>query len=86
MKTSMCVVTFPVLLGLLAAISAEGAINLVITLLIVGLIFWLLHWLIGYVGIGEPFAKIARVILAVAAVLICINALLGLAGHPIIKW
>jgi hypothetical protein len=49
-------------------------------------IFWLLNWLIGYIGIGEPFAKVIKVILALACVLICINALLTLTGNPMVRW
>lgn len=41
-------------------------------------------WLIRYVGLPEPFAKIARVVLGVAAVILIINALLSLVGSPFI--
>lgn len=71
---------------LFAAISGAGVINLLIWLIVIGLIFWLLNWLIGYVGLPDPFAKVARIILAVAAVILIINALLSLAGTPIIEW
>lgn len=71
---------------LVAAISGQNVVNAVIWLIIAGLIFWLLNWLISYVGIGEPFSKIAKVIIAIAAVLICINALMTLAGRPLISW
>jgi len=71
---------------MLAAISGEALIQAVIWIVIAGVIWWLLNWLIGYAGIPEPFAKVARVILAVVAVLILINALLSLAGHPLVAW
>jgi len=61
-------------------ISLEGVVRAIIYLIVAGLIFWLLFWLINYVGLPEPFNKLARVILAVAAVIICIVILLGLAG------
>lgn len=63
-------------------ISLTAVANFVLYLIIAGLVFYLLDWLIRYVGIPEPFAKVARVILAVAAVFILIYALLGLAGGP----
>jgi len=72
--------------ALLAAISGSALINAIIMLIIAAVIFWLLNWLIGYIGMGEPFNKIAKVIIAVAAVILCINALLMLVGRPIFSW
>lgn len=68
----------------LAAISLGGLVPLLINIVIVGLILWLLWWLIGYVGLPEPFAKVARVILAVVAVIWLINMLLSLSGNAFI--
>lgn len=76
----------PPVLAEVVAIRGESLVSLLITVLIVACVFWLLSWLIAYIPVQEPFAKIARVILAVAAVLILINALLGLAGHPLVAW
>lgn len=52
----------------------------VIYLVVVGCIFWLLTWLIDYIGLPEPFHKIARVIIAVVAVIIVLLLLLRLLG------
>jgi len=41
-----------------------------------------LLWLVGYVGLPEPFAKVAKIIIMVVGVIILINVLLGLAGTP----
>ncbi len=71
---------------LLAAISGQDIASTVIWIIVVGLIWWLLIWLIGYVGLPEPFNKVAKVILAVAAVLLLINLILGLSGNAPIKW
>ncbi len=73
-------------IAILAAIDGQQLIQTVIWIVAIGLIFWLLTWLISYVGLPEPFAKIARIILAVAAVIFLINVILGLAGHPMINW
>jgi hypothetical protein len=55
-------------------------------LIVAGLIFWLLWWLIGYVGLPEPFNKVAHVVLAVAAVLVVIGILLSLTnGTPLFR-
>jgi uncharacterized membrane protein len=61
-------------------ISLSAATYVILYLIVAGLIFWLLHWLIGYVGIPEPFNKIAHIILAVVAVVVCIGILLSLVG------
>lgn len=76
------------LLGLIG--SAEAAVNLsvgsliglLVWLIVIAIIFWLLWWLIGYIGLPEPFNKIARVAIAIVAVLVLINFLLSLAGSP----
>lgn len=61
-------------------ISLAAVVNFVLYIVVAGLIFWLLDWLIRYVGVPEPFAKVARIVLAVAAVFVLIYALLGLIG------
>ncbi len=61
-------------------VSISAAVTLVLYLIIAGLIFGLLWWLIGYCAIPEPFNKLARVILAVLAVFVCIGLLLSLVG------
>ncbi len=64
-------------------IDSDSLINGLVWLICIALVFWLLFWLITYVALPEPFAKVAKVILAVAAVIILINFILGLSGHPI---
>lgn len=71
---------------LMAAISGQSVISAVIWLLIAAVIWGLVNWLVGYIGVGEPFAKIIRVVMAILAVLICVNALLSIAGRPLIAW
>jgi hypothetical protein len=61
-------------------ISISGAVTIVITLIVAGLIFGLLWWLIGYCGLPQPFDKVARVVLAIIAVLVVIGILLQLVG------
>lgn len=67
-------------------IDITTVVSVIFTLIICGLVFWLLWWLVGYVGLPEPFNKVARVILAVCAVFVLIGILLGLAGHPVVRW
>ena len=67
-------------------ITGSALVSILITLVIAGLIFWLLWWFIGYVGIPEPFNKVARVLIGLVAVVFLINLLLSLNGTPLIKW
>jgi heme A synthase len=59
-------------------ISLSGLVSIVVYLIVAGLILWLLWWLVGYVGLPEPFRKVANVVLAVVAVLIVIGILLSM--------
>lgn len=67
-------------------IGIDTLVMAVVYLIVVGLIIWLLHWLIGYVGLPEPFSKVARIILAIFAVLVVIGVLLSLIGRPLIRF
>lgn len=68
-------------------IDLGSVVTIVVYLLVAGLVLWLLHWLITYVGLPEPFAKVARIVLAVVAVLIAIGVLLSLlSGQPLFRW
>lgn len=64
----------------MTVVSISGAVSLIVYLAVAGLVFWLLWWLVGYVGLPEPFRKVANVVLAVAAVLVVIGILLSLVG------
>jgi len=58
-------------------------ISLIIYLVVLGLIAWLCWWFIGYVGLPEPFNKIARVLVGLVFFLILLSLLLGMLGHPV---
>ena len=62
----------------------SSLVHILVWIIIVGCIFGLLWWLIGYIGLPEPFNKIARIAVAVIAVLLLINVLLGLVGTPMV--
>lgn len=55
-------------------------IQLVIYIVVLGLVFWLLNYLIDTVPLPDPFARIAKVIIAVVAVLIVLMLVLQLLG------
>lgn len=67
-------------------INLHEVVQFVLYLVVFGLVFWLLWWLIDYIGLPEPFAKVARVILAVLAVFCLINLLLGIVGQPLVSF
>lgn len=67
-------------------ISGSLLLSLLVQIIIAGLVFYLLFWMINYIGLAEPFAKVAKVILALAAVLFLINVLMSFSGHPLIAW
>ena len=71
-------------------ISITAAVTAIVTLLVAAVIFYLFDWLIGYVGrqfeSAEPFVKVARIVLAILAVLVCIGILLSLvSGIPLFR-
>lgn len=47
----------------------ESLISILIFVVIVGLVFWVIWWFIGYVGLPEPFNKVARVLIGLAALI-----------------
>ena len=67
-------------------ISGSLVLSSLITLVIVGLICWLCWWFISYIGLPAPFDKVARVLIALLALIFLINFLLGLTGAPLINW
>lgn len=71
---------------MLAQMSGEAAVHLVLYVIVLGVIFWLLFWLVGYCALPAPFDKVARVVLAILAVFVIISVLMGFTGHPIIRW
>jgi len=70
---------------MIAAISSSGIVNLFIWIVVAGLIFFVLNWLIDYAKTPEPFNRVLKVVIAIGAVLIVINALLALTGNPVVK-
>jgi ABC-type multidrug transport system permease subunit len=68
------------------SLNGQDALNLVIQLVLVGLCFWLILWFIGWVGVPEPFLKVIKVILGLVVLIFLINLVMGMGGHPLIKW
>ena len=72
-------------------IDLQLVVMVIVYLIVAAIIFGLLYWLIGFIaqkvpGV-QPFVWIAYVVLAVAAVLICIGLLLSfVGGKPMFRW
>lgn len=73
-------------LSIVAAISGANLLHALLWIVIAAVIWWLCNWLISYIGVPEPFLKICKVILAIAAVVFLVNALMTLMGSPLISW
>ena len=56
-------------------------VSLMIYILVLGLIWFLLNYLIDNLPLGEPFQRVAKIILLVVGVLVLIILLLGLIGE-----
>ena len=74
------------IIPVLAAISGNALIAAFIWVVVAGVIFWLCNWFLAYAGVPEPFSKVAKVVLALVVLIVLINALLTLAGRPLITW
>ena len=67
-------------------VSGSALMAILLQLVIFGLIAWVLWWGLAKIGLPEPFNKIATVILVVVIVIFLVNLLLGLGGHPLVRW
>ena len=87
MKTALALILSLASFSAFAApIDGSGLLSLLVTLVIVGLILWLCWWFISYIGLPEPFNKVARVLIALVALVFLINLLLGFLGTPFIRF
>jgi len=60
-------------------------LNLLVIVIVFGLVFYLLWWLIGTIGLPEPFDKVARVLVALVAVVFLIGILTGSVNFPVLR-
>lgn len=70
----------PVALAAQAGVS--GLLRAVIYLVIMGTIFWAIWYFVTWVGVPEPFLKVIKVLLGLAALVFVVNLLLSLIGSP----
>lgn len=60
-------------------------VSAILRLIIIAMVFGIMKWLLDYVEMGEQFTKIGKRVIAIFAVFMVVNLLLGLIGLPIIK-
>lgn len=72
---------------LFAAISGSDAINSLLVLLVVGVVLGLLHYLVGIAPfLNATFKTVLQWLIIGLGVFFLINFLLGLIGHPVIRF
>lgn len=65
-----------------SALGGDDLVRAVIWLVAIGLICWLLWWFIDYAKVPEPFNKVARILIALIAVVFLIRFVISIAGSP----
>jgi len=75
---------------MLAALSGEGMVNQLMFVLVVGicvlLIWWVGRWFITKLGAPPITMTIWNGLFILLELIVIVNFLLGLVGHPFIKW
>ena len=54
-------------------------IELIIALVVIGLVCWILWWFVDYIALPTPFNKVAKVLIALVAVVALIRILMRFA-------
>lgn len=68
---------------MLAAISGNSLVMALVWVIVAAALWYLLNWAITASGVGDPFAKIGKIIVILAVVVLIVNALLLLVGRPL---
>lgn len=69
-------------LPMLASVNSNDLFRALLWIVGLGLITWVLWWFIGYVGLPEPFNKVARVLVALVAIIVLIKIIIQICGSP----
>ena len=68
---------------MIAAITGSVLLTVIVWIAVAAVVWYLGNWAIQKLGLGEPFSKVANVVLVLAVLIIVVNALLLLVGRPI---
>lgn len=63
---------------MLAQLDEKSLMRIVLRIIIIGVVAGLLWWLIDFCGTPAPFNKVAKVIVAIVAVVFLVNMLMTL--------
>ncbi len=74
------------ILPMLSVINGDAIVSAVIWIVVAALIYFVVMWGIEKIGIPEPFHKIAIALVVLMVVVLLVNALLTIGGHPFIRW
>lgn len=66
-------------------INLQKLVWFVVYVLVIGAVCWLLLYAVEYIGLPQPFDKVAHVVIVVGGIVILIGALLDLVGVPIFR-
>jgi SNF family Na+-dependent transporter len=67
-------------------LEGNDIVRAIVWVVVAGVVFWLLTWLIDYAGLKEPFNRVAKIMLAILAVVFLINIIMMVMGRPFIRW
>lgn len=71
---------------IIAAISTEQPwVWAIVQILIAAVIYYVVTWGIAKIGVPEPFNKVLMVLVVLMVVFFCVNALLTIAGRPLLR-
>ena len=69
-------------MNILAYVTGEPLTSAIVWIVVIGLICWLLWWFIDYCGLPQPFNKVAKVAVALLALVLLIRFLVHMFGVP----
>lgn len=65
----------------------SGFIRFLFVIILAGIVYWLIGaWALPAIGLPQPFAKLAQIVLVIIVCALILDGLLGLAGKNFIKW
>lgn len=74
------------IIPILAAISGESFMWLIIWLVIIAVIYWLVKMLVAKIPMEQNIRTVIEVIMYIGLTILLINALLSLVGKAFITW
>lgn len=80
----MTLMTVMPVLGAVAIAGDNNLLNALLWIVVAAVVFFVLNWAVGYIGVPEPFGKVAKVVIVIITLILLFNGLFMLVGHPFI--